>query len=70
MRAGAFKIHNERKDKFCLEKQEVLEGVGHTQLPENSSLWFEQPQPGRSSLAVLGQLRVPQRPKGSSWTIN
>lgn len=44
MRAGAFKIHHEkRKDKVCPEKQEVLEGVGHTQVPENSSLWFEQP---------------------------
>lgn len=43
MEAGAFKIHNERYNKFCLEKQEVLEGVGHAQVPESRSLWFEQP---------------------------
>lgn len=43
MRTGAFKVHNERNDELCLEKQEVLEGVGPTQEPENRSLWFEQP---------------------------
>lgn len=43
IRAGAFKIHNESNDKFSLEKQEILESVGGSQLPENRSLWFEQP---------------------------
>lgn len=50
-----------------LSKKEVLEAVGHTHLPENRSLWFEQPWPCRSSVTELEQLPVPLRaPAGPS----
>lgn len=62
-RAGAFKIHNERNDKLCLEKEALLEGVGGAQLPENRYLWFEPPRPWP---LVAHRAAAPGAPAGPS----